>query len=170
VVAFSLDAHLGENLQPRLDARLDGVDEGPVKIEQEGARIFELREFAQRRPRTTMNATTATMNAPARPRAINTSPPEPVPAPDGIGVGAGVDIVEPTVNEYTPRSTAASSAETAVHFTVYGPFASAGSCAIIECASSWLTVPVATCVPVELSTTIELPVGVSSSSNVAFSV
>ena len=51
MVAVGCDADLLEDLQPRLNARLDRVDECPVEIEYERTWILELGEFAQRRPR-----------------------------------------------------------------------------------------------------------------------
>ena len=75
MVALGLDPDLLENLQPRLDARLDCVYERAVEIKDQRAWRLEIREFAQRRLRTVRMVTNATItrNTATKPTAINVS-------------------------------------------------------------------------------------------------
>ena len=50
VIAVGRDALVLEGAQPRLDACLDGVDQGPIEIEDERLGLGQRCEIAQGRP------------------------------------------------------------------------------------------------------------------------
>jgi hypothetical protein len=97
VVALGRYTHLVKDLEPRLDACLDRVDQCPVEIEDESKRIFELLERIQRRPRTKTNAITTMIAMAASTMAMSRSLDDP-PAPSAGGaLGAGVATLSPTL-------------------------------------------------------------------------
>jgi hypothetical protein len=98
VVALGLDADLFEDLQPGLDARLDRVDERPIEVEDQPARIGQLLESAQRRLRKKMKARIRTIAIAASPTATSGSFESVTGSPSlGGGVGSGEPLAAPTV-------------------------------------------------------------------------